>query len=189
MRIRSVLMIGAAALAVILASPGVAEADVECHVGTPNGNKITNVGPTGSGGVQSRGSANWTLSTKSVSPLSATFYNMASTHCETSWFDWGTQTGHYDARATRNCYRIASGSGAGKTFTETNTGGRTLLGMQKVGACYGKENKAGTCVTNPASHCSLDQVNHEFPNSSTRVWIRNSNGTWTYHSGGDVASA
>jgi hypothetical protein len=167
---------------------GVANAD--CHQGTSSGSGTTYAGPSAGSGYASRGYSSWNKS-------GAQFYVKASRYaqpygsCETAWFDWGTGSGHFDARAARNCNDGWSARESVPGGSESTTGGRTLLGMQKMGACYAPENSYGTCNTNSLSisGCTLATVNSSFPNNSTRAWVIHGNGTWDFYSGGTVSSS
>ena len=59
-----------------------------------------------------------------------------SNYCFDSWFDWDTQSGHYDARVARTCRSLSAKYGPRATDT-----GRTFLGMQRAGLCYGRERR------------------------------------------------
>lgn len=182
---------GATALCLsgIVVIAGSESALADCHQGVTSGSGSVTVGSACSSSLPSGGTASWNKSGLTIS-IVATGWCMSSNYCETTWYDWGTSSGHFDARAIRMCYRSASSYSA-YNQAESTTGGRTLLGMQKWGTCYGVNNSAGTCVTSSQSisGCTLAAVNHTYPNTSTRMWVRTSTGSYQYYSGGNVSSA
>jgi len=111
---------------------------------------------------------------------------MVQGYCFDSWFDWGTQSGHYDARVARTCRNM--NSEYGDRITDS---GRTFTGMKKAGYCYGQNDQ--TCATffgnASGATVSLSTVDENLPNYTTRAWVRLSNGSETTYSGGSPTSS
>lgn len=158
----------------------------DCHTTRyASGSGTMNKGPAGG-----YGAASWNVSTRSIR-TTADGRSLASGYCVTAAFDWATVSGHFDARMARDC---DPGSGSMlDTQVDSNTGGRTLRGMQKWGVCYGPNNTGTGCTTSSmsVSGCTISTMNFVFGtgNNTTRQWRRNSNGTYFYDDGGNPASA
>lgn len=119
----------------------------DCHgVGSPSSGTITvNFG-------SSQGAVAWNVGSGiAANPLPAVSMNTyghtdMAPWCVTTWFDWSTASGHFDARAVRNCL---PGTNFGHAFQDVPGGGRTLsIGMQKWGVCAGPFN-----VSTPQQSC------------------------------------
>lgn len=74
----------------------------------------------------------------------------------------------------------------GPTITDSSD----VVGVQRLGACYGRNNnyrmsplQYATCETNSISTCPL-AANSVLPNYTTRAWVLNRSGTTSYYSGG-----
>ena len=110
---------------------------------------------------------------------------MASNKCLTTWLDWSTASGHFDARAIRNCSLTSHNYGVGTTDVSTP---RTFnTGMQKWAVCYGTNNSATqSCTLGPLSVCPFT-YSHSFSstNKTVRSWVRSSSSQYFYFSGGD----
>jgi len=71
--------------------------------------------------------------------------------------------------------------------TENNLGGRVLLGIQKAGACYGRENTQEGCFTSPTSTagCTITTMPYQLVTTGTaRWWLHNPIGQYYYNDGG-----
>lgn len=184
MHLRRVTTVFVATLLLIVSSASVAAADCfQTKYPTGSGNLYRGPSP-------SVGSASWNVSTKALT-TSASGYSMASGYCVTAAFDWATTREHFDGRMTRDCDR-SSGSRVGST-SDTTTGGRTLLGLQKWGVCYGPNNTNQGCTTSTMSMsgCVITTMRFDMTrqNMTTRWWLRTASGQLDYHDGGSVSSA
>lgn len=140
------------------------------------------------------GYAGWTQVTDSLSGIEIDSGGFPAGWCAVTIFDWKTSSGHFDPRMTKTCnpsYGIsASSSDAGL--------GRTLIGMQRFGVCYGP--KASTNLTE--SRCTDDSrvegsvvrtptggPNANLPNNCARGWrIEAGTSTVVYSTGGSSSS-
>jgi hypothetical protein len=60
-------------------------------------------------------------------------------YCLEARVDWMTESGHYDAHASRNCAATGSTARTGTLLEPANWGGRTVTGLQKAaGYIYGQ---------------------------------------------------
>lgn len=173
--IKRILLVGAAAAAAVVAAPSLAFAD--CHsTRFPSGSENTYSGA-------SLGYTAWNNSTRVVS-LRATATNISGGTCITDDFDWATSSGHFDARIVREC---VNGITYSASATENNLGGRVLLGIQKAGACYGRENTQEGCFTSPTSTagCTITTMPYQLVTTGTaRWWLHNPIGQYYYNDGG-----
>jgi hypothetical protein len=94
-------------------------------------------------GSTSTASATWSVATPSVR-LALTTGTLAAGRCVTVFFDWGS-TGHHDGRALRDCRSQDSVSMSFAEPTPNNITGDP----QKLGVCFGPDNKQGTCASAP----------------------------------------
>src|SRR3982751_2710586 len=76
----------------LIAAPGTAMA-----VGEPSGSVTVTQGPAGSSGT-----VTWDAATRTVT-VTTVAGTLGSGQCVTTWWDWLTSGGHYDARAVRVC--------------------------------------------------------------------------------------
>jgi hypothetical protein len=72
---------------------------------------------------------------------------LAAGRCVTVYFDW-TSRGHHDARSLRDCRSADTVSYAFKDPNPSNIAG----GVNKLGVCYGVQNKLGACVIGHGTH-------------------------------------
>lgn len=141
------------------------------------------IGPSNTGG-SSNGYAAWSGG-NNYYEVEAAAFGTSSGKCITTYFDWNVPSGHYDARSARTCANnYTRRSPVGEDWSEVS-------GMQKFGACYAYKNEVGSCANHPAADIAISgaSVNASFPNYTTRVWVRNSDGSTWYHSGGDPRRA
>jgi len=151
----------------LVAAPSVAFA-----VGEPNGTVTVTHGPAGSSGT-----VTWNTSTRTVT-IKTVAGTLPSGQCVTTWWDWYTAgAGHYDARAVRVC---KSGQTATRMWSGENS---RVSGLQKLGVCYGADNKTGDCKTAPGS--TAITVSARFCNFTTGSSTIKSNGSVLSCSGGD----
>lgn len=87
----------------------------------------------------STATATWSLATPSVQ-LSLTTGPLAAGKCVTVFFDWAS-SGHRDARALRDC---RSNDTVSTSFAE-QTPNNITGDPQKLGMCFGLDNKKGGC--------------------------------------------
>jgi len=147
------------------------------------------IGPATSSTQRSYGYASWNsnASPKTVY-LEAEGYALSSGYCETVLFDWligsGEGSSHFDARAVRDCR--STSYNATRRFNETTAAFR-VVGVQKLGVCYGVNNTRGTCSDYPDASTSTVPTDWRTGNGITCIsWIRrNSDTTTTTNSGGD----
>jgi hypothetical protein len=129
-------------------------------------------------GTKSSGSASWNVTTHALS-LKVVAGKLASGHCVTVYFDW-TSKGHHDARAVRDCRSNATVSYQFSDATPSNITG----GPEKLGVCYGPNDKKGVCVRDVGS-ATIRMDWTPWPNLTRTSpcdvsWYRlNSNGTTT----------
>lgn len=116
-------------------------------------------------------------------------------HCADSWFDWSTASGHYDARLTRNCQpgsdRVAASSTSGY---QEHLNSRELIGIQKLGGCvyYFQDGLLHGCQQDPPygmCDVSNSSVEENGNNYSTYTWLRYTDGSTSYFTGGDPTSS
>ena len=71
--------------------------------------------------------------------------------CLTTYFDWHVSaggTGHFDARAVRDC---SSTLNVSWRWNENAAAAARVDGVQKLAACFGADNTQGQCVYHPAA--------------------------------------
>jgi len=90
--------------------------------------------------TSSSATATWNPKTYYLS-LKVTTGKLAAGRCVTVYFDW-TSHGHHDARAVRDCQSSSTASYVFTDATPSNIAG----GANKVGVCYGPQDKVGVCV-------------------------------------------
>jgi hypothetical protein len=134
----------------------------------------------------------WNLSSRSTSVSSVTNSSMLTSVCLEARSDWITSSGHYDARASRNCRPGSSRSG---TLTDpSGWGGRSVNGLQKAAGC--EYNQA----TSPTTYSVCQYVVASiagcgFPSDSARPWtawshavfLRAQDGSLQFNNGGVVS--
>ena len=155
----------------LIAAPNAAMA-----VGEPSGSATVTQGPAGSSGT-----VTWNASTRTVT-ITTVAGTLPSGQCVTTWWDWYTAgQGHYDARAVRVCR-------SGQSFTRTWSGENSRVsGLQKLGVCYGANNKTGSCQPDPRS--TAITVNASFCNFTTASTTIKSTGSVLSCSGGNPTSS
>lgn len=129
------------------------------------------------------GYADWNGSSNSVL-LTAAGGSLGSGSCETTYFDWGVPSGHFDARASRDCR-------AGATASRTWADASAVTGMQKLGVCYATVNTMGSCAEHPQREVSISTIPPAFNSTNCTVswFIRYSTGATTYYNGGSATVA
>lgn len=161
----------------------------DCHnVGPATGSNVTlNQGPQ-SGTNKSRGTFTWNVTSTSYT-IKAYDYAPTDGKCETAWFDWSTDSGHYDSRAVRLCYPGYVSYSA--TSSEVGLLGDRVLnsGAQKLRACWGVHNSASQTCTNKfygTGSCATWNASHVLTstNKVTKYWIKAADGTPIFHDGG-----
>jgi hypothetical protein len=129
-------------------------------------------GPAGSSGT-----VTWNTSSRTVT-ITTVAGTLPAGQCVTTWWDWYTAgAGHYDARAVRVC---RSGQSATRTWSGENS---RVNGLQKLGVCYGADNRRGDCQAAPGS--TPITVSASFCNFTTASSTLKSNGSVLACSGGD----
>jgi len=154
----------------LIAAPNAAMA-----VGEPSGSATVTQGPAGSSGT-----VTWNASTRTVT-ITTVAGTLASGQCVTTWWDWLTSSGHYDARAVRVCR-----SGQQRTQTWSGENSR-VVGLQKLGVCYGPDNQKGSCKTGPGAVSASGSPG--FCNFTTGSSTLKSNGSVLSCSGGSPTSS
>ena len=144
-------------------------------VGEPSGSLTVAQGPAGSSGT-----VTWDAATKTVT-ITTVAGTLASGQCVTTWWDWLTSGGHYDARAVRVCR-----SGQQRTRTWSGEGSR-VVGLQKMGVCYGPDNRTGSCKAGPGAVSASGSPS--FCNFTTASLTLKSNGSTLSCSGGSPTSS
>ena len=122
----------------------------------------------------------WDASTKTVRIITVAG-TLAAGKCVTTWWDWLTSHGHYDARAVRVC---KSGQQSTKTWSGEDS---RVTGLQKLGVCYGADNQTGSCKTGPGAVSASGRPN--FCNWTTGSYTIKANGPPQSCSGGDPTSS
>ena len=143
-------------------------------VGEPSGSVTVTQGPAGS-----YGTVTWDASTKTVR-ITTVAGALAAGRCVTTWWDWLTSHGHYDARAVRVC---KSGQQSTKTWSGEDS---RVTGLQKLGVCYGADNQTGSCKTGPGATSASGSPN--FCNWTTGSYTIKASGSVQSCSGGDPTS-
>lgn len=133
--------------------------------------------PTASG-TTSTATATWNPSTHALL-LVVRPATLAAGRCITMYFDW-MANGHHDARAVRDCRSVDKTSYHFPDATPSNI----TSGVEKLGICYGPEDKKGTCVRHAgAATPAMDWTpwpNYSRTSPCALSWSRrNSNGTIT----------
>jgi hypothetical protein len=141
-------------------------------IGEPSGTATISHGPAASSGT-----VTWDAPTKTVTITTVTG-TLPSGQCVTTWWDWYTNGGgHYDARAIRVCR-------SNEVLERTWSGERDrVTGLQKLGVCYGPNNRTGDCRTDPRS--APITVRASFCNFTTGSYTLRSNGSVQSCDGGD----
>jgi hypothetical protein len=155
--------------ALLIAAPNAAFA-----VGEPAGSVTVTQGPAGS-----YGTVTWDASTKTVT-ITTVAGTLAAGTCVTTWWDWLTSGGHYDARAVRVCK-------SGQQYTKTWSGedGR-VIGLHRLGVCYGLDNRRGSCQAGPGAASASGSPS--FCNWTTSSYTIKASGPPQSCSGGDPTS-
>ena len=145
-------------------------------IGEQSGTVTIAQGPAGSSGT-----VRWDTATRTVT-ITTVAGTLPSGQCVTTWWDWYTAgQGHYDARAVRVCR-------SGQSFTRTWSGENSRVsGLQKLGVCYGANNKTGSCQPDPRS--TAITVNASFCNLTTASTTIKSSGSVLSCSGGNPTSS
>ncbi len=164
------------AAAMLLATAGAVPAQAVVPTGTWTGHAPTE--PSGAYGY-----ADWNGSTNGVL-LTAAGGALGLGKCETTYFDWNVPSGHYDARASRDCRASATAS---RTWTDASA----VTGMQKLGVCYGDVNTLGSCQEHPSRDVSVSTIPPSFTsgNCSVSWFVRYSTGATSYYGGGSATLA
>jgi hypothetical protein len=142
--------------------------------GEPSGSVTVTQGPAGSSGT-----VTWDAATKTVR-ITTVAGALAAGKCVTTWWDWLTSHGHYDARAVRVC---KSGQQSTKTWSGEDS---RVTGLQKLGVCYGADNQTGSCKTGPGAVSASGSPN--FCNWTTGSYTIKASGPPQSCSGGDPTS-
>lgn len=151
------------------------------------------IGPAAGSTQLSFGYATWsaTASPKTVL-LQAEGYALPSGTCETTYFDWligsGEGSSHFDARGARDCRAV--GYDANKRWNETTAAFR-VVGVQKLGVCYGTNNARGSCVDYPGAGTSSIPSNWTQDQGLSCIsWVRRESASAALisNSGGDARS-
>ncbi len=183
---RAATVLGAVAAVILL---GATAASADCHGnGVNSGNGYKFVGAPGS-----QQTMTWSLPDRSTYVRSETGAAMSLSICLEARSDWMTQSGHYDARAARNC---DDGSSVAGTWKEPSSwGGRAVTGLQKAAGCKYVQ-------TADPSYADCDYVEESvggcpFQSGAARAWtasshamfLRRQNGQLESNNGGDVNAA
>src|SRR5207247_5497617 len=108
-------------------------------VGEPSGSVTVTQGPAGS-----YGTVTWDASTKTVR-ITTVAGALAAGKCVTTWWDWLTSHGHYDARAVRVC---KSGQQSTKTWSGEDS---RVTGFLTLGISSGSVDQTGSGKTGPGT--------------------------------------
>lgn len=139
---------------------------------------------------QHTGSITWSKPNKSAA-LSMVTGTLSINRCADIWFDWSTQSGHFDARFVRVCRSSGARSGG---FSPESPGSRVLLGMAKLMVCRWDSSSPNTfvnCIHHPQETCTFNPPTPN-PDGAMRPyyawWKLNANGTNSMYLGGDPTS-
>jgi hypothetical protein len=112
------------------------------------------------GTQKSSASATWSTDAETLQ-LSVTTGSLAAGKCVTVFFDWKS-SGHFDARAVRDC---KSNDSLSMSFTEAKP--NTIVGgPNKLGVCYGPDDSKGTCLFKSGASGTVFMDWTPWPNST-----------------------
>ncbi len=107
----------------------------------------------------------------------------SSGYCYLTGYDWKVYEGvHFDSRQVRSCKSWAFHESYGVFETHP---GRTLIGMQKLGMCYGQQynETAYGCATQSDSEAPISSISMWY--TCFGGWTRNADNSTYFNTGGD----
>lgn len=129
----------------------------------------------------------WSLANGESTTTSQSYSGMSYDLCLESRFDWETQSGHYDARATRMCGKPYSYGGV--VGEPLSWGGRDVTGLQKAAGCKYLQTSPPASSPPDYGDCEYDsdsETGCPFAANSAQAWNEKNHAVFLLRQDGTV---